>query len=1220
MKKSLFFAIVGFVAAVCLPVSPARAAQWDITVPDASFEDHVLSLNGYEYIGAGGYTGAWESHSGDAWVDYLYWAANGWPEDLPAHTGNNKDPDSDYIYQILDETLIEGGTYTLKVWAGQPWAGDPSGWWLYFTSEDYEDNLIEGSGSAGLDWGQVSLAYTATAADAGNKFGIKIWSNAEVSFDDVTLSYDGPGGNLRATNPIPADGSRTLASGPEGDGYYMLMTFTAGYGATTHTAYFSSNFDDVNDRNPAVRLGSPPYPDQPGYETAYYAGLDDPGVPEFARTPLERGVTYYWVVDESNDTASYPGHVWSYTIASDSAWLPTPVHDGQYINGASVALSWQLGDITNPGDYIISYDVYWGTDEAAVAAGTSDTINVSDPTHIIGPLSGDTDYYWKVDTVLTLKTPPNPITIIDGSIWRFKTILTVPIVDEDLVGWWKLDGDIGPGMAFDSSGYANHGTLHGDPEYVPGHVDNALDCDGTGDYVDCGNSTVLNQITANVTVAAWIQVRTFDTTWQAILTKGDNSWRIHRGSSSNNINFAISGHNPLSITGTTNVNDGEWHHVAGVYDGAGKVLYVDGQVEASDTATGAIPVSTYNVNIGENSQQTGRHWSGLIDDARIYKRALSAKDIQILAGLLSASDPDPGNGATDVARTPTLSWTPGVFAAAVNGNILYYGEDLSAVMARTATRVPLTEATYELPMTLDLGATFYWVVDTINGVEDDSPWEGDVWSFTTVDWLSVDDMESYVIWSNPAGPHIFSAWRDGFGDCTTGNGNDTGSVLTENASPVLGGVQSMKYDFDNDGTVYSPCTMGLVTGRHLYSRIEAQTATLPSGIGSDWTIEGVKALSIPFHGQAGNATTESLWVQLQDGAKGYGEKVFYGTYEGESLDDFDEESWHEWNIDLADFDVDLNDVVSIVIGIGNEDQTGAHGSGTLFLDELRLYAPTCVPSHRSAAFAKVDYAPKGNPDCVVNYKELEVMAGEWLVEVTYPGTGNLVGWWKLDDATGATAQDSSGYGNPGTLMSMNPGSDWVTGRIGGALHFDGSDDYVDCGNNESLQITGTEIGIAAWAKWDTAEDYSAIAMKTSTGDWVDGYGLYVNSGSVDFYVSYYDNGASKPFAGDGEWHHVVGTYDGSNVRVWLDGVEGTSRSYTGSIGNADHSFEIGRGADDSYNFSGALDDVRVYNVALTDADILGLLGFRTDLNEDMKIDFKDFAVLGDRFLDEEMFP
>jgi len=135
----------------------SSADQWAITVPDASFEDHVLAESGHIDIADAGCTGAWKSHSGGAWLDYGYWVANGWPEDLPAHSANNKAyANLEYIYQILDATLIEGGTYTLKVWVGQPWVGYASGWQLYFTSEDHEDNLIETSGTAGLSWEQVS--------------------------------------------------------------------------------------------------------------------------------------------------------------------------------------------------------------------------------------------------------------------------------------------------------------------------------------------------------------------------------------------------------------------------------------------------------------------------------------------------------------------------------------------------------------------------------------------------------------------------------------------------------------------------------------------------------------------------------------------------------------------------------------------------------------------------------------------------------------------------------------------------------------------------------------------------------------------------------------------------------------------------------------------------------------------------------------------------------
>jgi len=204
-------------------------------------------------------------------------------------------------------------------------------------------------------------------------------------------------------------------------------------------------------------------------------------------------------------------------------------------------------------------------------------------------------------------------------------------------------------------------------------------------------------------------------------------------------------------------------------------------------------------------------------------------------------------------------------------------------------------------------------------------------------------------------------------------------------------------------------------------------------------------------------------------------------------------------------------------------------------------------------------------------------------------SSGLVGWWKLDETSGLTAADSSGNGNDGTLENM-AGDEWTNGILGGALEFDGDNDYVDCGNNESLQITGREISLASWVKWDSADGYSAIAVKTSSWRWADGYGLYAHSdNTVNFYVTRYStNRASATFTADGQWHHVVGTYDGSNVRIWVDGVEGTPDSYSGSITNANNSLEIGRGADNFYNFKGALDDVRIYNRALSAEEIEGL--------------------------------
>jgi len=84
------------------------------------------------------------------------------------------------------------------------------------------------------------------------------------------------------------------------------------------------------------------------------------------------------------------------------------------------------------------------------------------------------------------------------------------------------------------------------------------------------------------------------------------------------------------ISGSANVNDGQWHHVAGVYDGSRIYLYVDGVEDVSEPATGSINTNNFNVLIGENAELTGRTFHGMIDDVRIYHRALTADDIQAI--------------------------------------------------------------------------------------------------------------------------------------------------------------------------------------------------------------------------------------------------------------------------------------------------------------------------------------------------------------------------------------------------------------------------------------------------------------------------------------------------------------------------------------------------------------------------------------------------------------
>jgi beta-galactosidase len=84
------------------------------------------------------------------------------------------------------------------------------------------------------------------------------------------------------------------------------------------------------------------------------------------------------------------------------------------------------------------------------------------------------------------------------------------------------------------------------------------------------------------------------------------------------------------LYGNSSVNDGKWHHVAGVYDGQTMYLYVDGVLDSSQPASGPIGTNDEPVYIGENSEMTGRHWNGMIDDVRIYSYALGETDIEAL--------------------------------------------------------------------------------------------------------------------------------------------------------------------------------------------------------------------------------------------------------------------------------------------------------------------------------------------------------------------------------------------------------------------------------------------------------------------------------------------------------------------------------------------------------------------------------------------------------------
>ena len=289
---------------------------------------------------------------------------------------------------------------------------------------------------------------------------------------------------------------------------------------------------------------------------------------------------------------------------------PQPADGAEGTTLTGLKLSWI------PGANVTEHKVYFGARADQMSLLDEVTTDYAG----LPELERGTAYYWRVDEVQTEGS------VATGDIWSFNT--------GRLIAWWKLDDGSG-NTAVDSSGNAHNGTLLGDTSWVDGIDGGALAFDGDGDYVDIGKDQSFD-ITNQITVSAWIKVSAFDREWQTIVAKGDRAWRLQRNWGESTLEFACSGlvvpgTDWGQIYGTTDVNDGHWHHVAGVYDQEKLYLYIDGNLDASAEAPGTIRVNDEPVYIGENSQMPNRFWNGLIDDVRIYSYALSAKEISAIA-------------------------------------------------------------------------------------------------------------------------------------------------------------------------------------------------------------------------------------------------------------------------------------------------------------------------------------------------------------------------------------------------------------------------------------------------------------------------------------------------------------------------------------------------------------------------------------------------------------
>jgi len=511
--------------------------------------------------------------------------------------------------------------------------------------------------------------------------------------------------------------------------------------------------------------------------TYYAAGFQGYPYPD----GLIPGTTYYWRIDEVNETdpnSPWKGPVWSFLVPSKKAYNASPENGTLFVD-TNVTLTWMAGLGTKV------HTVFFGDDFDTVNNAT-EGIPQGLMGYSPGPLEFDKTYYWRVDE-------SDGFNIYKGDVLSFTT--TIPGLGEIVMERWEnIPGTDVPALT-NSSKYPNNPDVtealtqfswDQDLEDYGGRIHGWLYAPGTGDFT------------------FWLCADDNGELWLSTDDDSTNVRLVAQESSYSNPNTWGTGEEqsePIPLV-------------------AGNKYYI---------------MALWKEGTGGDQCQVAWQGPGVPTREIIPGNNLSPYEP------LNAYGAKPTNAAVGVTQAP-VQWKPGLQAIS---HEVYFGADEETV--RNATKASpeykgiksLGDESYD-PGKLPWESTYYWRVDEVNATNPASPWKGGIWSFTTADFLIIDDFESY----DAGDKQIWYSWHDGLGYGLPGVdpyfvGNGTGAAIGDDTtttyteqSIVHGGAQSMPYWYNNNKQGYA-----------YYSEAEKKLTE-----SRDWTEQGVMELSLWFRG------------------------------------------------------------------------------------------------------------------------------------------------------------------------------------------------------------------------------------------------------------------------------------------------------------------------------------------------------------------------------------